>query len=211
MSGKQFKDPKIKLNKIYTRTGDGGDTRLAGGQLLPKDHPRIQAYGSVDELNAVLGVCKEQAAMLIEQHPGLAKLSACLERLQNELFNLGSYLSTLPKDVRADLPRLTSLEVDRLENEIDALNSKLSVPGSFVLPGGCILNAQLHLARTVCRRAERHCVSLAGSEEVDPLVLTYLNRLSDALFVWSRWVNLTLGVPEELWSPHKTSSGGEAG
>ncbi len=211
MSEKQFNSPKIRLNKIYTRSGDGGKTRLAGGQLLPKEHPRIEAYGSVDELNALLGLCKEEVKILLEQHPELEKLADCLERLQHELFNLGSYLATLPRDIPAGLPRVTKGEISRLEEEIDALNSVLQAPASFVLPGGCRLNAQLHLARTVCRRAERRCVTLAGLEEIDPVVLSYLNRLSDALFVWSRWVNLILGLPEALWNPQKTSSGGDAG
>ncbi len=209
MTGKKFDEPKLHINKIYTRTGDSGNTRLAGGQSLPKDHPRIKAYGNVDELNALLGICREETKQQAPMHPELEKLSQVLIRLQHELFNLGAYLSTLPEDIHPGLPRVTDAEVTLLEREIDEINSGLPALKSFVLPGGTALNALLHQARTVCRRTERRCVALAQTVELDGTVIIYLNRLSDALFVWSRWVNHTVSAPEVLWSPQESASGRE--
>ena len=127
--------------------------------------------------------------------------------MQHELFNLGSILATRPEDVRPRQPRVTGAEVSRLEREIDQVNSQLPRLSSFVLPGGSTLNAQLHVCRTVCRRAERAAVQLSRTEPVPPEVLQYLNRLSDALFVWSRWANHAMGVEETLWQPNLAASG----
>jgi cob(I)alamin adenosyltransferase len=127
--------------------------------------------------------------------------------VQHELFNLGSILATLPADVHPQQPRVTDVEITRLENEIDKMNEDLPALRSFVLPGGCRLNAELHVCRTVCRRAERICVTLARQEPSDPAMVRYLNRLSDALFVWSRWASHTLGIAETLWEPNRAASG----
>jgi cob(I)alamin adenosyltransferase len=202
LSDKPFHEPRLALNRIYTRRGDLGTTSLAGGQSVRKDSPRLECCGAVDELNSLIGMARETAAGL----PELASLSAILLRVQHELFNLGSILATLPGDVRPAQPRVTQAEVAQLEREIDEMNASLPALRSFVLPGGSRLNAELHTARAVCRRAERRAVALAAQESVPPEALAYLNRLSDALFVFSRWVNLRLGVPETLWDPNQAAS-----
>ena len=199
---KPFHEPRLALNRIYTKRGDSGQTSLVGGQRVPKDDPRIDAYGTVDELNSILGL----AAVSCAESSKLAELGGILGRVQHELFNLGSILATRPEDVHPQQPRVTAAEVTQLEREIDAMNRDLPSLRSFVLPGGSRLNAELHLARTVCRRAERLVVALARVELVPPEAIQYLNRLSDALFVWSRWVNHALGVDEVLWEPNKAAS-----
>jgi cob(I)alamin adenosyltransferase len=203
LEDKPFDEPRLALNRIYTRRGDGGETSLAGGQRVRKDAPRIECYGTVDELNSLIGRAREAVAGA----PDLAPLAAILLRVQHELFNLGSILATLPEDVHPRQPRVTANEIAQLEREIDAMNEGLSPLRSFVLPGGSRLNAELHVCRTVCRRAERLTVALAAREPVPPEAIEYLNRLSDALFVFSRWANLQLGAPETLWDPNHAVSG----
>ncbi|MGH9559603.1 MAG: cob(I)yrinic acid a,c-diamide adenosyltransferase, partial [Bryobacteraceae bacterium] len=199
MDGKPFDDPRLALNRIYTRRGDAGETGLAGGQRVAKDSARIEAYGTVDELNAFLGTanvtCRELSNACLEP---LAKI---LRRVQHELFNLGSILATLPEDVHPKQARITPVEIEQLEREIDAMNRDLHPLKSFVLPGGSRLNTDLHIARTVCRRAERRVIRLSREEQVPPEAIQYLNRLGDAIFVWSRWVNFALNVAETLWDP----------
>jgi len=209
MAGKPFDTPRVALNRIYTRLGDAGETSLAGGQRVGKDSPRIEAYGTVDELNAVVGIanvsCQEQSG----QDPRVGLLAAIVRRVQHELFNLGSILATKPEDVHPKQARITGAEIAQLEREIDAMNEDLPPLRSFVLPGGTRLNAELHLARTVCRRAERLVVALAREEDVPAEAVRYLNRLSDALFVWSRWANFVLHIPELLWDPNQSASARE--
>lgn len=204
---KPFDDPRIALNRIYTKGGDKGETGLAGGQRVPKDSPRIAAYGTVDELSAFVGLASVSCAEETARSLRLGKLVDILRRVQHELFNLGSQLSTLPQDLHPKQARITPAEIEQLEREIDAMNEELPPLRSFVLPGGTRLNAELHAARTICRRAERLTVALARTEETPPDAVRYLNRLSDALFVWSRWVNHELGVPEVLWEPNRAASG----
>ncbi len=203
----KFDDPRVAINRVYTRRGDQGETGLAGGQRVPKDAVRIEAYGTVDELNAFIGVARETAAELASRHPAMAEMVAILRRVQHELFNAGSILATLAEDVHPRQARVTDTEIAQLEAEIDRMNEGLPALRSFVLPGGCRLNAELHVCRTVCRRAERICVTLAREQEVEGAIVRYLNRLSDALFVWSRWVSHTLGVAEILWEPNRAASG----
>jgi len=201
---KTFNEPRVALNRIYTKLGDAGQTSLAGGQRVPKDDPRIDAFGVVDELNAFVGLARVSCS---EGKGGrLGELAEILRRVQHELFNLGSILATRPEDVHPKQARVTSEEVAQLEREIDAANAELAPLRSFVLPGGTRLNAELHVARTVCRRAERRLVAMARHEEVPAVAIQYLNRLSDALFVWSRWVNHVLGAPEVLWEPNQAAS-----
>ena len=206
MSDKPFQEPRLALNRIYTKRGDKGETNLVGGQTAPKNSLRIECYGTVDELNSFLGLARVSAAELAKQAPRLAPLEETLRRVQHELFNLGSILATLPEDVGPQQPRVTEAEVAQLEREIDAPNAELPALRSFVLPGGSRLNAELHVCRTVCRRAERLVVALSRSDSVPAEAIRYLNRLSDALFVWSRWVNMVSGAPDTLWSPNEAAS-----
>lgn len=198
----EFREPSLALNRIYTRQGDAGQTALVGGQRLPKDGLRIECYGTVDELNAFVG----SAVIEADRDDRTRRLAGILLRVQHELFNLGSILATLPEDVGPQQPRVTDRDTAELEREIDEMNAELPALRSFVLPGGNTLNAQLHICRTVCRRAERLCVTLAREESAPEGAIRYLNRLSDALFVWSRWASLKLGIPEVLWEPNRAAS-----
>ena len=197
-----FEEPRVAINRVYTRRGDRGETSLAGGQRVPKDSLRIEAYGTVDELNSFVGAARVTASEL-----AATELAAILLRVQHELFNLGSILATLPEDAHPQQARVADAEVVQLESEMDRMNEGLPPLGSFVLPGGSRLNAELHICRTVCRRAERATVALGRVESVPPEAVRYLNRLSDALFVWSRWASQVAGAPETLWEPNQSSSG----
>jgi cob(I)alamin adenosyltransferase len=183
-----------RLNRIYTRTGDEGLTGLGGGQRVPKDSARVETYGTVDELNSQLGV-----ALAI----GLCdRLEAELPRIQNELFDLGSDLATpAVSQARHPVPTVEPRHIEKLERLIDELNATVGPLENFLLPGGSAGAAQLHVARTVCRRAERAATRLAREEAIGPTVLPYLNRLSDALFVMARFENHERGVSEPLWRP----------
>ena len=206
MSDAKFNEPRLALNRIYTKRGDSGETGLVGGQRVPKDDPRIDAYGTVDELNAFVGLACVSAAELIARETRISLLFAILRRVQHELFNLGSILATKPEDVHPKQPRVTDAEVRQLEQEIDAMNEELPPLRSFVLPGASRIDAELHACRTVCRRAERLLVGLSRVEPVPPEAIRYLNRLSDALFVWSRWTNHLLGVAEVMWQPNEAAA-----
>jgi cob(I)alamin adenosyltransferase len=181
-----------KITKVYTRTGDDGTTALGGGQRIPKDALRIAVYGTVDELNSHLGVALAA---------GVDKaLAADLLRIQNELFHLGSDLCVLEEDKELlPVPRVEQRHVDALEELMDRLSAELEPLRNFVLPGGTPAAVHLHVARTVCRRAERLLVSLAATEAVGEQTIPYLNRLSDALFVMARFENKRKGVPDVLW------------
>ncbi len=193
----------VKLNRIYTRTGDDGSTALGDGTRLSKAHLRIEAYGTVDETNAALGLVR-----LHTTAPELASLDAMLARIQNELFDLGADLCVPDRGQTLDYEPLRILpeQAARLEREIDELNASLAPLKSFVLPGGHAAAAALHLARTICRRAERLMVHLAetAGETVSPAALAYVNRLSDFLFVASRHVNHVTASGDTLWVPGKT-------
>jgi cob(I)alamin adenosyltransferase len=201
MPDAKFDQPRLALNRIYTKTGDQGQTHLASGQRVSKDSARIECYGTVDELNSFTGMAAVSAA---ESVPSLVPI---LRRVQHELFNLGSILATKPEDAHPNQARVTEIEVRQLETEIDGMNAGLAPLRSFVLPGGTRLNTELHACRTICRRAERIAVALAREEPIPPETIQYLNRLSDAFFVWSRWVNHVLGVAEVLWEPNQSASG----
>jgi cob(I)alamin adenosyltransferase len=183
-----------KLDRIYTKTGDEGLTGLGGGRRVPKDSPRVTAYGTVDELNSAIGVAL--ALGLTE------RLTLELSRIQNELFDLGSDLCWPEDDERRGrIPTVQARHVDQLEATIDELNDVVGPLTNFLLPGGTPGAAQLHVARTICRRAERETISLRTAEPIGALVLPYLNRLSDALFVMARFENHARGVAEPLWQP----------
>lgn len=203
MSQEPFDSPRLAINRVYTRRGDQGETSLAGGQRVAKDSPRIEAYGTVDELNAFLGAARVTAGELAAVEKRVTPLVKILLRVQHELFNLGSILATLPADVHPRQARITDSDIVRLESEIDSMNAELPALRSFVLPGGGRLNADLHVCRTVCRRAERVLIAASRSEPVPPETVRYLNRLSDALFVWSRWASHATGAAETLWDPNQ--------
>ena len=182
-----------RLTKIYTRTGDDGTTALGGGQRVEKDALRIETYGTVDELNSQLGAA---LAFGLE-----ATLTAQLTRVQNELFHLGSDLCVLEADkAKTPVPRIEDKHVKALESAMDGMTEELGPLTNFILPGGSRGAAHLHVARTVCRRAERLAVALAREEAIGSHVVAYLNRLSDALFVMARWENRYRGVKDVTWN-----------
>lgn len=210
MAEETFNEPRVALNRIYTKAGDGGETRLAGGQRVAKDDPRIDCYGTVDELNAFLGLTRTTVEQLSNTSEPFRRFASILKRVQHELFNLGSILATLPEDVHPRQARITAAEVSQLEREIDEMNAQLAPLRSFVLPGASRVDAELHVCRTVCRRGERLLVRLAREQDVPLEAVQYLNRLSDAFFVWSRWVDHVLGADETLWQPNASASGSTA-
>ena len=183
----------IKLNKIYTKTGDGGDTALGDGERVLKDSLRVSAYGNVDELNASIGIITLYAN---------TELKRKLKNIQNDLFDIGADLCVPISEKNKDRLRLSTNQIETLELEIDEMNSILEPLNSFVLPGGCRSATFLHMARTICRRAERSVVSLKSKEKINENTLVYLNRLSDWLFVASRVENQE-NSSEVLWAPGK--------
>lgn len=228
----KFDEPKrVAINRVYTGKGDAGSTQLVGGQNVPKSSLRIAAYGDVDELNAFVGRARqcvvdtvfelemydemlefdetpdhditpaERSGLVPTQE--LGRLEASLLRVQHQLFNLGSILATLPEDVHPKQPRIRTEDAEWLEAEMDRCNAHLEPLRSFILPGGGQCAVDLHVCRTVSRRVERLVCGLAEEEEVDQPALVYLNRLSDAFFVWSRWAVYLLGAEETLWQPNE--------
>ncbi len=186
----------VKLTRIYTKGGDKGKTALGSGQRVAKHHPRVAAYGTVDEANAAVGLARLHSEALPDR-----TIDEILGRVQNDLFDLGADLAT-PEVENPEYPplRITAPQVERLEREIDQLNAELAPLNSFVLPGGSPAAAYLHLARTVARRAEREITALAEAEAINPEAIRYINRLSDLLFVMSRHVN-DKGARDVLWVP----------
>ncbi len=181
-----------RITKVYTRTGDDGTTGLGGGQRVPKESLRVAAYGTVDELNSSIGVAL--AMGIIE------RLHAPLQAIQNELFHLGSDLCILEEDKKQfAVPQIEDRHVKALEHLMDELSKELSPLENFILPGGSLGAAQLHVARTICRRAEREAVALGREEAIGTFVVKYLNRLSDALFVMARYENFARQIPDVLW------------
>jgi cob(I)alamin adenosyltransferase len=193
----------MRISKVYTKTGDKGKTRLAGGQQVWKDSLRVEAYGTVDELNAVLGVTR---AMWLAgtKEPIRTQIEQELRWMQNKLFDIGGLLATKPGQSFPNMPSVDTADVSRLEGLIDGWQKDLQPLREFILPGGGAIASSIHLARTVCRRAERCCVSLMRKEQVNPPIIIYLNRLSDALFVLARWTAYRLGEPELLWERSKS-------
>ena len=196
----------MRITKVYTRTGDAGKTRLAGGQQVWKDSLRVEAYGMVDELNALVGVVRAFNADLVAKHASAARLDDELRWIQNKLLDAGGILATAPGQVFKNMPQITAKDVTRLERVIDTCQKDLSPLKEFILPGGGKVPALLHQARTVCRRAERETVRLSREEPVDAAILKFLNRLSDALFVLARWIAKTQGEPELLWERDSTTA-----
>jgi cob(I)alamin adenosyltransferase len=190
----------MRINRVYTKAGDKGETSLIGGDRARKDAPRIECYGTVDEVNATLGLI----ATALEKSPASAELAPIIARVQNELFNLGAELATPDPARVAKSPKVEERHITALEADIDRLNDGLPELTSFVLPGGGAVSAFCHLARTVCRRAERLVVALAAQETVRGETVRYLNRLSDALFVFGRYAAQKDNCAEPLWDSRKT-------
>ena len=189
----------MRITKVYTKTGDKGETALVGGTRVMKNHPRIEAYGTVDELNSILGLIiafAERETGLVEH---MEEIRRMITRIQNHLFNVGADLATLPEHRWAGMIRVGAKDSDWLEQEIDVMNESLPPLVEFILPGGGIVSCFCHQARTVCRRAERNSLFLIEDGE-DVGLLTYLNRLSDFLFVFGRWVTLLQNNTETFWN-----------
>lgn len=188
----------MRISKVYTRTGDAGQTRLAGGQQVWKDSLRVEAYGTVDELNASLGIVQvvtaEEANATVRE-----RLQPELLWVQHKLFDAGAILATAPGQSFPNMPAVQEADVTRLERLMDQCQKELKPLKEFILPGGGKISCLLHQARTICRRAERVCVRLSREETADPVIVKFLNRLGDALFVLARWVATTQGEPEVLW------------
>jgi cob(I)alamin adenosyltransferase len=189
----------MRITKVYTRTGDAGKTRLAGGQQVWKDSLRVEAYGTVDELNASVGVVRVINAEMVGRHEQAEQLEQELRWVQNKLFDIGSILATAPGQTFKNMPQVTAKDVTRLEKLIDRCQEDLEPLKEFILPGGGKVSGFLHQARTICRRAERLCVRLSREEPLDPTIVKFVNRLSDTLFVFARWVAKTQREPEFLW------------
>lgn len=190
-----------KFTRIYTRTGDDGTTGLVGGARVMKNSLRIDAYGTIDELSSHIGAARSAMHAQLDRDEGMRRLDAWLSWTQDVLFNLGAELAT-PADKRWEgMPLASPQDASALERAIDEAQRDLPPLAQFIHPGGCASGAQLHVARTVCRRAERLMVTLREQEpEISAEAIRYVNRLSDALFVWARWVNQRLGVPEHVWN-----------
>lgn len=189
----------IRITKVYTRTGDRGETALVGGKRVPKDSLRIEAYGAIDELNSIVGLARvfnEESLDAGEAHQFLDEV---LCQIQDQLFDIGSELATPAEFFQQGMYRVSEGEIDRLEKLMDKCQEDLEPLKSFVLPGGGRVGAYLHQSRTVCRRAERDILRLSREEEVNPDVLKYINRLSDLFFVLSRWIAKQTGEQEYLW------------
>ena len=194
-----------KLTRIYTRTGDNGTTGLVGGQRVKKNALRIETYGTIDETSSAIGLARSAMRPILETNARAKRLDAWLAWTQDALFNLGSDLATLKKDRWDDMPLTTPDDVKALERAIDEAQQDLEPLANFIHPGGSMAGAFLHLARTIARRAERLLVTLRDEDD-DVSIETqhYVNRLSDALFVWARWISTEANEPEYLWNPKST-------
>lgn len=184
----------MKKSNLYTRTGDQGETALVGGSRIAKDHGRLEAYGTLDEFSAALG-------FILSSEECKAPVNDELQKIQNMLFNLGCYLATPGSDPQNDdgVPGLTEDHIIELEGWIDRLDNELPPLNCFILPGGTEAASRAHLARTICRRAERRIITLSREEYVAPILISYMNRLSDYLFALARWFNFKAGVSEPKW------------
>lgn len=189
----------VRITRVYTRTGDKGDTGLVGGKRVPKDAPRIEAYGTIDELNSIVGLARVFNEERLGEGDAHQFLDTVLRQIQDELFDLGSELATPPEFFQEGMYRVSENEVKKLEQLIDECQKELEPLKSFILPGGGRIGAYLHQSRTVCRRAEREILRLSRAENISEWPLKYVNRLSDLFFVLSRWISKKTGKDEYLW------------
>jgi cob(I)alamin adenosyltransferase len=189
----------VRITRVYTRTGDKGETGLVGGKRVPKDSPRIEAYGTIDELNSIVGLARVFNEEKLSEGEAYRFLDSVLRQIEDELFDLGSELATPPDFFKEGMYRVGEREVKKLEQLMDECQKELEPLKSFVLPGGGRIGAYLHQCRTVCRRAEREILRLSRVEELNEWSLKYVNRLSDLFFVLSRWISKQTGEAEYLW------------
>ena len=189
----------IRITRVYTRTGDRGETSLVGGKRVPKDSPRIDAYGTIDELNSIIGLARVFNEENLEAGEAHHFLDEVLCKIQDELFDLGSELATPPESFQQGMFRISQTEIKSIEKLIDKCQENLQPLKSFILPGGGRVGAYLHQCRTVCRRAEREILRLSRQETISEWPLKYVNRLSDLFFVLSRWISKETGEREYLW------------
>ena len=189
----------VRITKVYTRAGDKGETSLVGGKRVPKDSPRIDAYGTIDELNSIVGLARVFNEESLDAGDAHQFLNGVLCQIQDELFDLGSELATPPEFFQEGMYRVSKNEIERIEKLIDQCQKDLEPLKSFILPGGGRIGAYLHQCRTVCRRAERELWRFSRTEEINADVLKYVNRLSDLFFVLSRWIAKQTGEREYLW------------
>jgi len=189
----------VRITRVYTRTGDKGETGLVGGKRVPKDSPRIEAYGTIDELNSIVGLARVFNEEKLSEGEAHRFLDSVLRQIEDELFDLGSELATPPDFFKEGMYRVGEREVKKLEQVMDECQKELEPLKSFVLPGGGRIGAYLHQCRTVCRRAEREILRLSRVEELNEWSLKYVNRLSDLFFVLSRWISKQTGDAEYLW------------
>jgi cob(I)alamin adenosyltransferase len=189
----------VRITKVYTRVGDKGETGLVGGKRVPKDSPRIEAYGTIDELNSIVGLARVFNEENLDAGEAHQFLDRVLCQIQDELFDLGSELATPPEFFQEGMYRVSEKEIDRIEKLIDQCQKDLEPLKSFILPGGGRVGAYLHQCRTVCRRAEREILRLSRAEEINHDAIKYMNRLSDLFFVLSRWISKQTGEQEYLW------------
>lgn len=203
MPNKKYNNPNITISKVYTKKGDKGKTELIGKKNVYKDDIRVKAYGELDELNVIVGGCCQKLSEIKSKNIKLKTLNQEMIVVQNEIFNLGNMLATVDEVMMENMPQINQDNLNNLEKKINFYNKKLPNLSSFVLPGGSEINIWFNLARTVSRRCERTIVELHKKEPVSDIVLKYINRLSDAFFVWGRWINFNLKIDEELWNPNK--------
>jgi len=189
----------VRITKVYTRAGDKGETSLVGGKRVPKDSPRIDAYGTIDELNSIVGLARVFNEESLDAGDAHQFLNGVLCQIQDELFDLGSELATPPEFFQEGMYRVSKNEIERIEKLIDQCQKDLEPLKSFILPGGGRIGAYLHQCRTVCRRAERELWRFSRTEEINADALKYVNRLSDLFFVLSRWIAKQTGEREYLW------------
>ncbi|HME61868.1 MAG TPA: cob(I)yrinic acid a,c-diamide adenosyltransferase [Candidatus Binatia bacterium] len=189
----------VRINKVYTRTGDKGETALVGGKRVPKDSARIDAYGTIDELNSIVGLARVFNEECLDAGEGHRFLDSVLCRIQDELFDIGSELATPPEFFQDGMYRVGEEEITQIEKLIDQCQQDLEPLNSFILPGGGRVGAYLHQCRTVCRRAEREILRVSRTEDINDRVIKYINRLSDLFFVLSRWIAKQTGEQEYLW------------
>jgi len=203
LPNKKYNNPNITISKVYTKKGDKGKTELIGKKNVYKDDIRVKAYGELDELNVIVGGCCQKLSEIKSKNIKLKTLNQEMIVVQNEIFNLGNMLATVDEVMMENMHQINQDNLNNLEKKINFYNKKLPNLSSFVLPGGSEINIWFNLARTVSRRCERTIVEIHKKEPVSDIVLKYINRLSDAFFVWGRWINFNLKIDEELWNPNK--------